>query len=261
MSLEAQIQVLATTIATDIRALQQTGSGEAVASAAAGSTLGLEQQLLANSGQPALTVLAVGFTTSGRVQGVSLGDGNVVRCYASGADFNAGNILYQEFMQMGEPIVFTGLSDGSIITSTEGFYGASEQVDGADRSPMPLLSYGLSFTSTFFFAFRNSQTYDPTGTSPEQGWVHVVNGPLSSVITMTDGTGTTVQGQDNIALDPWQYHRLYTDGNNEYILESTNPIMACHAANMDSDPHGRFFDSRLIMPCLLYTSPSPRDRG
>ena len=147
MSLEAQIQALVTAIATDIRSLQQTGSGEAVASAAAGSTLGLEQQLLANSGQPALTVLAVGFTTSGRVQGVSLGDGNVVRCYASGADFNAGNILYQEFMQMGEPIVFTGLSDGSIITSTEGFYGASEQVDGADRSPMPLLSYGpVSYT-------------------------------------------------------------------------------------------------------------------
>jgi len=248
MSLENQLRLLATAIGADIRALQQTGSGEAVASAAAGSTLGLEQQLLANSGQPALTVLAVGFTTSGRAQGVSLGDGNVVRCYASGADFNAGNILYQEFMQMGEPIVFTGLSDGSIITSTEGFYGASEQLDGADRSPMPLLSYGLSFTSTFFFAFRNSDTYSPTGTSNNQGWVHIVNGPLGSVVEMTTGLGSVVQGQTGITLEPWEYTRLYTDGNLEYIINSTNPIMACTASSMDNNPIGRFFDSRLIMP-------------
>jgi len=223
-------------------------STEAVGAAAAGSTLGLEQQLLANAGQPALTVLAVGFTTSGRVQGCSLGGGNVVRVYASGADFNADNVLYQEFMNLGEPICFTGLDNGAIITATKGFYGFSEQVDGADESPMGLLSYGLSFTSTFFFAFRNSTSYLPGGVGTNQGWVHIVNGPLASVVKMTDGLGVTVQGQEGIELDPWEYTRLYTDGNMEYALESTNPIMACTAANMDLNPAGAFFDSRLIMP-------------
>ena len=75
---------------------------------AQGATLGLEQALLASAGQPGLTVLAVGYTTSGKVQGVSLGAGNVVEVYASGADFNAGAVLYREFLGFGEPICFTG---------------------------------------------------------------------------------------------------------------------------------------------------------
>lgn len=220
----------------------------AVGAIAAGSTLGLQQQLLADAGQPGLTVLAVGFTTSGKVQGVSLGDGNVVEVYASGADFNAGTVLYREFMSLGEPICFTGLANGAIITSTEGFYGFSEQLDGGDESPMPLLSYGLSFNFTFFYCFRNGQTYDPGGTSTNQGWVHVVNGPLSNTIKLTTGAGVTVEGQENIQLDPWEYRRLYTSGNQEYILEGTNNMMACHATNMDLNPQGRFYDSRLIMP-------------
>jgi len=61
---------------------------EAVGAIAAGSTLGLEQGLLADAGQAGKTVLAVGYTTSGKVQGISLGDGNVVEVYNSGADFN-----------------------------------------------------------------------------------------------------------------------------------------------------------------------------
>ncbi|MEM9700238.1 MAG: hypothetical protein AAF943_15775 [Pseudomonadota bacterium] len=218
------------------------------ASVAAGSTLGLQQGLLAEDGQPGLTVLAVGYTTSGKVQGVSLGAGNVVEVYANGTDFNAGAVLYREFMNFGEPVCFTGLSDGAIITSTQGFYGVSEQVDGGDESPMPLLSYGLSFNFTFFFGFRNCNSYNPGGTGGNQGWIHVVNGPLSNVIKLTFGDGTTVQGQENIALAPWEYRRLYTDGNVEYILEGTQNMMACHHANMDLSPHGRFYDSRLIMP-------------
>lgn len=213
-----------------------------------GSTLGLEQGLLARAGQPALTVLAVGFTTSGKVQGVSLGAGNVIEVYASGVDFNAGAVLYREFMSYGEPICFTGLSNGAILTSTSGFYGVSEQVDGGDESPMPLLSYGLSFKSTFFFCFRNGQSYLPGAVGANQGWVHVVNGPLANTIKLTDGSGITVQGQENIELSPWQYYRLYTSGNQEYVLSGNNPMMACHAANMDLNPIGRFFDSRLIMP-------------
>lgn len=219
-----------------------------IADVAAGSTLGLQQQLLANDGQPGLTVLAVGYTTTGKVQGVSLGPGNVVEVYASGADFTANNVLYREFMNFGEVICFTGLSDGAIITSTQGFYGFSDQIDGADMSPMPLLSLGLAFKSTFFFAFRNSNAYLPAAVGANQGWVHIVNGPIESTIELTDGNGNVIQGQSGIVLDPWEYRRLYTDGNQEYILNSTNSIMACLNANMDLNPFGRFYDSRLIMP-------------
>lgn len=143
---------------------------------AAGSTLGLEQGLLAASGQPGLTILAVGFTTSGRAQGISLGNGNVVEVYASGADFNAGTVLYREFMSLGEPIIFTGLSNGAIITSTQGFYGFSECINGNNESPMPLLSYGLSFKETFFYAFRSSALFNPNvPTQNNTGYIHIVN--------------------------------------------------------------------------------------
>lgn len=223
-------------------------SNEAVANVAAGSTLGLQQELLANAGQPGLTVLAVGFTTSGKVQITSLGDGNVVETYLTGDDFNNGNVLNREFMSRGEPMIFNNLQDGSIITATEGAYGMSEQVDGADESPMPLLSYGLSFKETFFFAFRNSNSLNPGGVGANQGWVHVVNGPLASEVTLTSGAGVVVGGQENIPLKPWQYLRLYTNANAEFIIRSTNPVMACVAAQMDLNPQGRFFDSRLIMP-------------
>jgi len=238
------------TVGADIRTLQATSvTPEAAGAVASGSTLGLQQGLLAAAGQPALTVLAVGYTTSGKVQGVSLGAGNTVFVYASGADFTANTPLYgPEFMNYGEPICFTRVPVGAIITSTQGFYGFSEQVDGSDESPMPLLSYGLSFKETFMYCFRNGQTYNPTGTSTNQGWVHIVNGPIASTLKFTNGAGVTVQGQENIELDPWEYRRLYTSGNQEYIISSTNPVMACHSAQMDSNPVGRFYDSRLIMP-------------
>ena len=213
-----------------------------------GAILAFRQDALATSGQTALTVRAVGFTTSGKVQGVSLGDGNVVEVYLTGQDFTDGNVLYRELMSRGEPICFTGLQNGSIITSTEGFDGSSEQVDGADVSPMPLLSLGLSFQRTFFFAFRNSNVYDPGGTSANQGWIHVVNGPLQSTLELTDGDGNVIEGQELIVLQPWEYHRLYTNANAEYIINSTNQIMACTNSNMDLNPFGSFFDSRLIMP-------------
>lgn len=241
--------------ATDIQAavdeLAASSNGKATkeesTAIAAGSTLGLEQSLLANAGQPGLTVLAVGFTNTGKVQGVSLGDGNVVEVYANGTDFNAGTVLYREFMSRGEPICFTGLSNGAIITASQGFYGVSEQVIGSNESPMPLLSYGLSFTSTFFFGFRNSASL--TGTS-NQGTVRVVNGPLESQVTLKFGTGAVVNGQENIVVPPWGFLSLQTNGNTEYILESTNPIMACvHAfTNIAGDGGSRFYDSRLIMP-------------
>ena len=221
-----------------------TSSAQAIAG---GSTLGLQQQLLADAGQPGLTVLAVGFTNTGKVMGVSLGDGNVVEVYASGSDFNAGTVLYREFMARGEPSIFTGLSNGAIITSTQGFYGYSEQFIGTRESPMPLLSYGLAFDFTFFFGFRNSSSL--TGTN-NQGTVRVVNGPLSNTIKLTFGDGSVVNSQENIELEPWEFTSLQTNGNVEYILEGTNPMMACvHAyTNVEGDGSSRFYDSRLIMP-------------
>ena len=209
---------------------------------ALGAVLGLEQSLLAGGGKTALTVLAVAYTNTGKVQGCSLGAGNVVEVYASGADFNDGTVLYREFMNFGEPICFTGLSNGAIITSTQGFYGFSEQLNGNNESPMPLLSYGLSFKETFLYAFRNSNSY-PTGS--HQGWIHVVNGPIASSVTLTDGNGSVIAGQQNIKLDPWQYQRFYTNANQEYILSSTNNVMAAINARMGDLA---FYDSRLIMP-------------
>lgn len=216
---------------------------------AAGNTLGLEQKLLAQAGQPAKTVLAVGYTNTGKVQGVSLGNGNVIEVFASGADFNLNTVLYREFMSLGEPICFTGLANGAIITSTQGFYGFSEQVNGGDESPMPLLSFGLSFKETFMYAFRNSQTYrgGASSGSGAEGWVHVVNGPVASKVSFLDGNNNVVRSQSEIDVPPWGYLRLYTEGNKEYIIRSTNPVMACHNAEMDTDSP-RFYDSRLIMP-------------
>tara|TARA_R110000851_G_scaffold8263_1_gene31852 strand:- start:619 stop:2724 length:2106 start_codon:yes stop_codon:yes gene_type:complete len=214
-----------------------------ISATAAGSTLGLQQSLLANAGQPALTVLAVGQTNTGKVQGNSLGDGNVIEVYANGADFNAGTVLYREFMSLGEVICFTGLSNGAIITSTQGFYGFCENVSGNNESPMPLLSYGLSFTFTFLFAFRNSSSYSATiGPVNNAGRVNVVNGPLKSIVKFTDGGGVTVRGQENIELAPWEFLQLNTDGDKEYIISSTNPVMAGVYAD------DGLYDMRLVMP-------------
>ena len=214
---------------------------EKSASIAAGSTLGLQQSLLANDGQPARTVLAVGYTNTGKVQGVSLGDGNVVEVYASGGDYNSNNVLYREFMSLGEPICFTGIPIGAIITSTQGFYGAAECVFGGNESDMPLLSYGLSFDFTFLFGFRSFGS----ATNLAEGLIHVVNGPLSNVIKLTDGVGNVIDGQENIALGPWEYVELHGTGVREYILEGAANMMACTNANMDGS---QFLDSRLVMP-------------
>ena len=161
-----------------MRAFPEGISEEEVTAIAAGSTQGLEQALLARAGQPAVTVLAVGYTNTGKVQGCSLGDGNVVEVYASGADYTAGNVLYREFMSLGEPICFTGLSTGAIITTTEGFYGVSEQLDASAESPMPLMSLGLSFTNTFVFAFRDSND-----NVNNRGFINVVDSDYRTVQT------------------------------------------------------------------------------
>ena len=199
--------------------------------------LGLEEQRLAKEGQIALTVLAVGQTNTGKVQGVSLGDGNVVEVYASGADFSEGNVLYREFMSFGEPICFTGLANGAIIKATKGFYGASENVLGSNESPMPLLSFGLSFTETFFFAFRNSSSND--------GRVWVVNGPEENKITLTDGNGAVQLAQEDIEVAPWGFQEFQLNGDKEYAIRGEKNFMGCVGARMAVPG---FYDFRLIMP-------------
>ena len=230
-------------------------SNETALSFAKGAGLVLEQSLLAADGQPAKTVLAVGATNTGKVQGCSLGAGNVVEVYASGADFNSSTVLYREFMGAGEPICFTGLTSGAIITSTQGFYGMGEQVTGSNESPMPLLSLGLAFTSTFLYAFRNSQNYPGSGDST--GQVIVCNGPLPSTVTFTRN-GIQIEDQAPRDLDPFELTYFYTNANGEYLLEATSPIMACVQAQMGNNPPlvpggpaasaQRFYDTRLVMP-------------
>ena len=239
--------------------------GEAALEYSTAAGLAVEQNLYAQAGQPALTVLAVAATNTGKVQGVSLADGNVIEVYATGADYTAANVLYREFMSLGEPICFTGLSPGAIITSTSGFYGCSEQTLplSQQESPMPLLSLGLSFNESYVYAFRNSQDLPTflTGTgSPgdETGMIIICNGPLPSTVTVTK-SGNTVAGQTPRDLEPWELTYFYTDGNGEYFISATSKIMACVQAWAGSDPpqyptsssnwtNARFADCRLIMP-------------
>lgn len=209
-----------------------------VGAIAAGYTQGLQQSLLTADGQIGKTVLAVGYTTDGKAQCTSLGEGNVAFTYATGADYLANNPLEGPvFLDLGEIYVFENLSNGSIITFTEGGYGFSGQVNGSDESPMPLLSLGLSFTDTFVFAFRSSNS--------NEGRIRVVNGPVASSVTLFDGNGVVQLGQQDIELDPWEFLTLSTNGNKEYRIISTNNIMACIHAEMDTV---RFYDSRLVMP-------------
>ena len=153
---------------------------------------------------------------------------------------------------MGEVIAFTGLQQGAVITSTNGFYGVSEQVNGGHESPMPLLSLGLAFTSTFVYAFRNSQNFP--GEGDNVGQITVCAGPLPCTVALKakrDGDIVVIRNQENIVLEPFQSVNLYTDANGEYILESTNNIMACVQARMGNTPgnaQARFYDARLVMP-------------
>ena len=220
-----------------------------------GAGLAVEQGLLAADGQPAKTVLAVAATNTGKVQGCSLGDGNVIEVFASGADFNANNVLYREFMSLGEPICFTGLSPGAIITSTQGFYGMGEQLQGNQESPMALMSLGLAFKSTFVYCFRNSNNIPGAGVST--GQIIICNGALPSTVTFSRN-GNTVNGQEPKSLQPFELCYFYSSANGEYLIEATNPVMGAVQAYMGTNPPinvgdpgdsaQRFYDARLIMP-------------
>lgn len=230
--------------------------------AASGYTLLALQNLQVEEGNLGRTILAVGYVASdfqqsdpttpkpfeerGAVQVVSAGDGNAVTVYANGADYLMG-ITSQGpfFLDDGESFVIEVTEPGNIITMSEGGYGYSEQRRGADVSPMPLLSLGLAFRDSFLFAFRNSED---VGTGTNRGLIHVVAGPVPSKVSLLNGiTGQPVLGQQDIEIGPFERATLRTDGNNEFRIKASEPIMACMHAHMGPGSE-RFYDSRLVMP-------------
>ena len=231
---------------------------------AAGSTLGLQQELLANAGQVALTAMVVGPTSNGKVQGSSLGDGNVVQAYLTGDDFNNGNVLYREFMNRGNNICFSGLQFGSIITATQGFHGITE-IEGSGtgaalNAVMPLMPYGLSFDETSLYAFRGS-----TGGNNDRGVIYLGNGPIATEASFVDGSDVIVRGQDGISMGAWGSTYFDTDGNQEYVIkgQAGKKMVGCITsesggtavdgvdrtqAGYDASLTSRSWDARLITP-------------
>lgn len=227
----------------EIKDEEEDASIEQATSIAAGIAQGITEGLLAESGQIGKTVLAVANTFNSandpllnKAQITSLGAGNVMFVYASGADYTAG--IIQEgpvFLEDGEVYVIQNLVNGSIITLSEGGYGFSNQVNGNDESPMPLMSLALAFKDTFFYGFRNCDF--------GLGFLHLVNGPVESSVTLYDDNNQVVLSQEEIVLKPWEYIRLDLNGNGEYRLVASENVMGATHAN-----NNRFFDSRLVLP-------------
>lgn len=231
----------------DWKILSEDFTEEIIATAQAYSN-NLEARLIAtggveggNLGKVPLFVLN---TTDGKAQITSLEDGNECVAYLTGNDFSTGNAQERVFLKKGEIYIFESLQGGSVINCLEGAYGFSGQVNGNNESPMPLGSLGLSFTDTFFFAFRNS-----TNATSDIGLIYVSNGPVESTVALRTGAGAVVDGQADVVLEPYGFHVFHTAGNVEYRLTSDNPIVAGINARMSNyTGNGSFYDSRLIMP-------------
>ena len=217
-----------------------------------------------NSGNTGLTILAVGYTgsdyvqkdgsskkfeTKGAVQVASLADNNLLYVFKNGADFINRKVHEGPYsLSNGENFVIEETEPGYIIGLTKGGYGYSEQRKTTDGiinvSPMPLLSLGLAFTQAQFYAYRDSN--EPKG--DKKGLVHIVCGPSSTRVSLIDPvTEKAVLRQDNIKIKAFSHKTLVLDGNKEYRIESSEPIMACvHSSMGDNLP--KFHDSRLVMP-------------
>lgn len=244
--------------------------------ASAGSTLGLQQELLANSGQVALTPMVVGPTSNGKVQISSLGDGNVIFIYATGADYADGIPIWEtvagqalgytgpEFADRGNNMCLTGLEFGSILVGSQGIHGITEiegsSTTAANNAVMPLMPYGLSFDQTGAYAFRKS-----TGNSNDRGVMYFGNGPIASNVSLMDGSAAIVRGQDSVEMGAWGSTHLDTAGDQEYSIKgiSGRKMVGCiisegggvatdgqvrTQASYDASLTSRAWDARLIVP-------------
>jgi len=197
---------------------------------ASGNALALQQSFLATDGQVGLSILAVGLTNTGKVQGTSLSAGNVVEVFLTPSDFLLGNVLYREFMKFGENICFTNLQTGSIIRSSGGFYGFSENDFGSNlTAPMALLSLGLAFTDSFVFSFRQSNR-----TQDNNAFLFITNGAVASTVLVSRGDGSAIADEPSFELAPFEFRAVHLDGDGEYRMLSSNPIMVCTAAGFDN---------------------------
>lgn len=221
-------------------------------------------EIKVKDGNLGLTILIVGYiasdfdqTTSsskpfekkGAVQVVSLGHGNGVYVYKNGNEFMKNQIDKGPFfLNDGQTFVIEEVEAGAVIVMTEGGYGYSEQRRTGNtqilESPMPLLSLGLAFYETLFYAFRASE--NPNGIN--KGLLHVVCGPIKSKISLRKASdNSTVLNQQDTTLEPFTLKTFVLDGNIEYTLKGTEPVMACINARM-GEGNESFYDSRLIMP-------------
>ena len=265
-----KISLVLDEVANDIKQIKSelpdtTSSPVATVADAQGSTAGFEQSILAAAGQVALTVLVVGITTTGKFQCTSLGNNNVIEIFEPNNYLVTNIVKYRVFSDLGEPLTFEGLTLGTVIVASKGLYGFSE-IEGkstaaANQGVMPAMSFGFAFTSTFLYAFRGS-----TGNNNDRGVITVCNGPLSSVIKLTDGSNVTIDGQEDIILAPWEVTLLDTNGNKEYILSSNNKIMAqifsegggVKGSGLTGLELGTIWDCRLIPPLSSTLIGNPR---
>ncbi|MEO0496828.1 MAG: hypothetical protein AAF141_05580 [Pseudomonadota bacterium] len=193
-------------------------------------------------GSPGLTTHLVLQTTDGKVQIGSLGDGNVVEIYTTGADFLAGNIKSRLFLSDGEIHVEDGLSAGSVITTSRGIGGASGNQDGSNESPMPLAPQAFAGRQFFLFAFRNSSGGDGTN----RGEVYAGTFAVAARVWLYNGAGTTIV-DGPYDLPPYTVQTMLTNANSEFQVVATQDVATGVAAAM-SVTAPRFYDMRLVPP-------------
>ncbi len=192
-----------------------------------------------DDGQMAQTAQVVMATTSNKVQIASASDNNVVEIFNSGADRIAGTVNQRLFLNRGDVRVLTGYSPGTVITSTGGISGVSENLGthSTYEGPMPLGVEAFSARQFFFFAFRFS-----SGGSQDTGRVYVSAGAApATTVRFLDGSGSEVDSRD---LAAFGYTTFDTTADAEYQLVATQPVFAAVVSAVGY----RNSDVRLIPP-------------